>query len=246
MTSAFAAGLGLGFLVAAQVGPIWLLCARSVLRGTASIGIAIGAGAAVIDALYAALGVLVRARCSRSTHLITFGVIGAGFLAYLGAMTLWGAFRIRLGGEVAEEVATPRRAFITSLAATASNPMTIASPAAIFTAASTADLVGSGFKASALVGGVAAVGTFAWFLSLSLGLSLARRRVGERLLVVVDVVSGVALLGFAGFSLAYRLRRLTSPAIRAHGGACPSHSLAVVDERMSPLTAAMNTSRLSE
>jgi putative LysE/RhtB family amino acid efflux pump len=185
MTSAFAAGLGLGFLVAAQVGPIWLLCARSVLRGTASIGIAIGAGAAVIDALY-----------------ITFGVIGAGFLAYLGARTLWSAFRIRLGGEVAEEVSTPRRAFLTSLAATASNPMTIASWAAIFTAASTADLVGSGFTASALVGGVA-VGTFAWFLALSLGLSLARRRVGDRLLVAVDVVSGVALLAFAAL-LGYR------------------------------------------
>ncbi|MGH3141855.1 MAG: hypothetical protein ACRDO9_01790, partial [Gaiellales bacterium] len=74
--------------------------------------------------------------------------------------------------------------------------------AAIFAAASTAQLVGSGFTASALVGGVA-VGTFVWFLTLSLALSLARRRLGERLLLVVDVVSGVALLGFAGL-LAWR------------------------------------------
>ncbi|MGH3017228.1 MAG: LysE family transporter [Gaiellaceae bacterium] len=146
------------------------------------------------------------ARCERVARdrrpRITFGVTGAGFLAYLGARTLWSAFRIRIGGEVADEVATPRRAFITSLAATASNPMTIASWAAIFAAASTADLVGSGFTASALVGGVA-VGTFVWFLTLSLALSLARRRLGERLLLVVDVVSGVALLGFAGL-LAWR------------------------------------------
>jgi threonine/homoserine/homoserine lactone efflux protein len=197
MTSAFAAGLGLGFLVAAQVGPIWLLCARSVLRRGAAIGIAIGAGAAVIDAFYAALGVLgATALLEIDALRIAFGVIGAAFLAYLGARTLWSAFRIRLGGEVDAEVATPRRAFATSLAATASNPMTIASWAAVFTAASTADLVGSGFTASALVTGVA-VGTFAWFLALSVGLSLARRRVGERLLVVVDVVSGVALLVFA-------------------------------------------------
>ena len=54
MSSAFAAGFGLGILVAAQVGPIWLLCARSVLRGSAQVGIAIGAGAAIIDAFYAA------------------------------------------------------------------------------------------------------------------------------------------------------------------------------------------------
>jgi putative LysE/RhtB family amino acid efflux pump len=197
VTSAFAAGVGLGFLVAAQVGPIWLLCARSVLRRGAAVGIAIGAGAAVIDALYAALGVLGASALLEIDALrIAFGVVGAGFLAYLGGRTLRSAFRVRLGGEVDSEVATPRRAFVTSLAATASNPMTIASWAAIFTAASTADLVGSGFTASALVGGVA-VGTFAWFLALSLALSVARRRVGERLLVVVDVVSGVALLGFA-------------------------------------------------
>ncbi len=203
MSSAFAAGFGLGFLVAAQVGPIWLLCARSVLRGTALVGIAIGAGAALIDALYAGLGVAGASALLQIDVLrIALGVLGAGFLAFLGARTLWSAFRIRLGGETSEEVSSPRRAFLTSLAATASNPLTIASWAAIFSAASTAELVGSGFTASALVAGVAA-GTFIWFLALSVGLSLARQRAGPGLLVVVDVVSGVLLLGFAGL-LAYR------------------------------------------
>jgi putative LysE/RhtB family amino acid efflux pump len=203
MTSAAAAGFGLGFLVAMQVGPIWVFCARSVLRGTAAVGIAIGAGAALIDALYAALGVLGAAALLEIDPLrIALGLAGAAFLAYLGARTLWSVFRVRLGGETDEEVSSPRKAFATSLAATASNPLTIASWAAIFAAASTADLVTSSFKASALVAGVAA-GTFTWFLALSVGLSLARRRVGSRLLVVVDAISGIALLGFAGL-LAWR------------------------------------------
>jgi len=203
MTSAAAAGFGLGFLVAMQVGPIWVFCARSVLRGTAAVGIAIGAGAAVIDAFYAALGVLGAAALLEIDPLrVALGLVGAAFLAVLGARTLWSAFRVRLGGESDEEVSSPPRAFATSLAATASNPMTIASWAAIFAAASTADLVSSGFKASALVVGVAC-GTFAWFTLLSVGLSLARRRVGRRLLVVVDVISGALLLGFAGL-LAWR------------------------------------------
>lgn len=203
MSSAFFAGYGLGFLVAMQVGPIWVFCARSVLRGTAVVGIAIGAGAAVIDALYAGLGVAGASALLEIDALrITLGLLGAAFLAFLGARTFWSAFRVRLGGETDEEVASPRRAFLTSLAATASNPMTIASWAAIFTAASTADLVGSGFTASALIAGVA-VGTFSWFLALSVGLSLARRRVGPRLLVVVDAVSGAILVGFAAL-LAWR------------------------------------------
>src|SRR5437763_437348 len=55
MPGALAAGFGLGFLTAAQVGPIWLLCLRSTLRSGFRVGIAIGAGAAVIDLAYPAL-----------------------------------------------------------------------------------------------------------------------------------------------------------------------------------------------
>jgi putative LysE/RhtB family amino acid efflux pump len=203
MSSAFAAGFGLGFLVAAQVGPIWLLCARSVLRGTFVVGFAIGAGAAVIDAVYAALGALGAAALLQIDPLrLAFGLIGTSVLAFLGARTLWSAFRVRLGGETAAEMASPRKAFATSLAATASNPMTIAAWAAVFSAASTADLVGSAPSGVALVCGVG-LGTLTLFTGLSGALSLGRRRLGERALVVVDAISGLALLFFAGL-LAYR------------------------------------------
>ena len=63
--------------------------------------------------------------------------------ASIGARTLWAAFRVRLGGELPAEVGLARRAFATSLAATASNPLTIATWAAIFAAASTASLGGA-------------------------------------------------------------------------------------------------------
>ena len=36
------------------------------------------------------------------------GIAGAVVLVYLGARTLWSAFRIRLGGETGEELATPK------------------------------------------------------------------------------------------------------------------------------------------
>jgi threonine/homoserine/homoserine lactone efflux protein len=42
-------GFGLGFAVAATVGPISLLLIRTTLRGAPASGLAIGAGAAVID-----------------------------------------------------------------------------------------------------------------------------------------------------------------------------------------------------
>ena len=73
MTAAFTTGFGLGFLVAAQVGPVWLLCARSVLRGRIATGLAIGAAAALVDTAYAA-------HCQRmqQAHLPELSLSGVG------------------------------------------------------------------------------------------------------------------------------------------------------------------------
>jgi putative LysE/RhtB family amino acid efflux pump len=193
-----ALGFGLGFVVAAAIGPISLLCIRTVLRGALGPGIAIGAGAAVIDATYALLGALGAGSLLAINGLqLALGLLGAAVLAALGARTLWSAFRVRLGGESLEEVATPRQAFLTSLAATASNPTTILSWAAVFAAASTASAVSGTGQTLLLVAGVGC-GTLTWFTLLSVGLSAIRTRVGDRLLAAVDVGSGLGLLAFSG------------------------------------------------
>jgi putative LysE/RhtB family amino acid efflux pump len=193
-----ALGFGLGFVVAAAIGPISLLCIRTVLRGALGTGIAIGAGAAVIDATYALLGALGAGSLLAINGLqLALGLLGAAVLAALGARTLWSAFRVRLGGESLEEVATPRQAFLTSLAATASNPTTILSWAAVFAAASTASAVSGTGQTLLLVAGVG-FGTLTWFTLLSVGLSAIRGRVGDRLLAAVDVGSGLGLLAFSG------------------------------------------------
>ena len=116
-----------------------LLLVRTTLRAGWLAGLAIGAGIAVVDALYAACGAADAAPFLAFEPVrLALGLIGAAVLVGLGARTLYSAFRVRLGGELDAEVATPRRAFLTSLAGTASNPLTIASWAAIFAAASAA------------------------------------------------------------------------------------------------------------
>jgi len=196
LPAALLAGLGLGFLVGAQVGPIWLLCARSSLRHGARVGLGIGAGAAIVDLVYAALGVAGAASLLAATGLrVAFGLLGAAVLILLGARTLWSAFRVRSGFEAEAEVATPWTAFRTGLAATASNPMTIASWAAIFAAASAASLASTAAAAALLVLGVG-IGSMAWFAILSIGMALIRRRVPERGLRVADAAAGAGLIGF--------------------------------------------------
>jgi len=199
--TSLAVGFGLGFFVGAQPGPVSLLCVRSVLRGALTSGLAIGAGAALIDLLYAALGLAGAASLLEAEALrVAFGLLGALVLGAIGARTLWAAFRVRLGGEAEEEVATPRRAFSTAVAATASNPLTIATWAAIFTAAGAAtvgDAANSASGAAMMLGGVA-LGTLTAFSTLSLLVALVRGRFGPRMLATVDAVAGMGLLGFAG------------------------------------------------
>ena len=195
-------GFGLGFLVALQLGPMSLLLIRSTLRGGWAVGLALGAGIAVVDALYAAAG------AAGAAPLLTIepvrlglGLVGASVLLVLGVRTLHAAFRVRLGGEVPAEIAQPRRAFLTALAGTASNPLTIVSWAAIFAAASVAGAP----SAVLLVAGVGA-GSLTWVCLLATGTAVARRALGEQAVRAADVVAGAGLLGF-GSLLAYGVLR---------------------------------------
>lgn len=197
ITAAFT-GLGLGLFVAAQVGPIWLLCARSSLRHGASSGLAIGAGAAVVDLLYASLGVLGAAQLLHVTAArLALGISGAGFLCWLGLRTLLHAVRVRHGAEADDEVVAPGAAFRTSLAATASNPLTIASWAAIFSAASVAHISNRGSSAAVLLAGIG-VGSFTWFAVLATVTGALGRRLSDRALRIADGLSGAGLVGFGG------------------------------------------------
>ena len=204
--TALLAGFGAGFMVSIQLGPLSLFLIRSTLRGTVAIGLAIGAGIAIVDALYAAAGAAGAAPALSIDSVRTvFGLVGAVVLVALGARTLWSAFRVRLGAETEAEVASPRRAFATSLAATASNPLTIASWAAVFAAASTAGIASNTDSAVAFVGGVG-LGSMAWVTLLALGVSAARARVGPRLLRTLDAAAGSAIVAFGGL-LAWRTLR---------------------------------------
>ena len=195
-------GFGLGFFVALQLGPMSLFLIRSTLRSGWQVGLAIGAGIATIDGLYAAAGAGgATALLSIQPVRLALGILGATVLIWLGARTLYSAVRVRVGAETASEIATPRRALLTALGGTASNPSTIVSWAAIFAAASTAGFVHTTGSAVALVGGVA-IGSLTWVSILATGVALAGRSIGRRTIRAVDGVAGAGLLGFGG-ALAY-------------------------------------------
>jgi len=220
MTTALFTGFGLGFLVAAQVGPIWLLAARSVILGRFATGIMIGLGAATIDMAYGALGLAGAASLLRITGLrLGLGLLGAAVLTILGARALRDATRAgnqaepsaaaittapRAGNQAepsAAAITSAPRAYLTALGGTAANPLTIASWAAIFAAASAAHISRTATGAVLLLAGIG-LGTASWFTALSTAMTLVRRLAGRRIHQAIDVICGLGLIGF-GILLAW-------------------------------------------
>jgi threonine/homoserine/homoserine lactone efflux protein len=198
-------GYGLGLFLAAQVGPVTLLIIRSVLRdGRAiAVGLAMAVAVAGIDLAYAIVGLSGIGRLLNGGSLrLLLGLVSASILIAIGVRTLWLGWRARFGLETADEVVAPSRAFVTAVAATALNPLTIALWTVSFPAAAPARATRSTAGAAALLVGVG-LGTLSWYGGISTAVALTRKRVGERLLRLVDVVSGTALIGFGGL-LGYR------------------------------------------
>jgi threonine/homoserine/homoserine lactone efflux protein len=203
MTTALLTGFGLGFLVAAQVGPISLLAARSVILGRFTFGIMIGLGAATIDIAYGALGLAGAASLLRISGLhLGLGLLGAAVLLILGALAVRNAARAGDQAEPATAITSAPRAYLIALGGTAANPLTIASWAAVFAAASAAHISRTTTDAVLLLVGIG-LGTTSWFTVLSSGMTLVRRRTGPRIHQAIDVISGLGLITF-GILLAWQ------------------------------------------
>ncbi|HYX85484.1 MAG TPA: LysE family transporter [Gaiellales bacterium] len=189
-------GAGLGFVLAAQVGPVTLLIVRSVLRGgrAVAVGVAMAVAVALIDLLYAAVGLAGAGRLLDAGPVrIALGAASAAILVAIGSRTLWRGLRARTGAEASDEVAAPGRAFATAIAATALNPLTIALWTVSFPATAPGAATASTGAALELLAGVAA-GTLLWYVGFAVAVAATRRRIGARLLAAIDVAIGAALV----------------------------------------------------
>jgi threonine/homoserine/homoserine lactone efflux protein len=185
---------GFGLAVAAPVGPMCLLCMRRTLTLGWRQGIATGLGIATGDGLYAAVAALGLAGVSSFlfAHERPLHIAAGLLLLWLGVKT------VRMDGadrpaEATREVGWPA-AFAGAVALTLTNPPTIITFAAIFTALAPP----SGFDATvaaATVGGVFA-GSLLWWSGIVGAVSLFRHAMGPRTRRWIDRVAGLALAAF--------------------------------------------------
>lgn len=197
--SYFVRGLSIGFLIAAPVGPIGVLCIRRTLTMGRTVGFLSGLGAATADAMYGSIAGF--GLTFMSGLLIDQSVwlrwLGGGFLCYLGLKT----FLSQVSEESAEVAAYGLwSAYISTLFLTLTNPATILTFAAIFANPWLVIATDNYFAAAILVLGVF-TGSALWWLLLSGGISLFRARFNLSGLRWLNRISGVVLLAFGIIAL---------------------------------------------
>jgi threonine/homoserine/homoserine lactone efflux protein len=193
-TIIFLKGLILGFVIAAPVGPIGVLCARRTLTHGRRAGFFSGIGAATADAIYgfvAAFGLTVVSNFLIG-HQFWLRLVGGALLCFLGTKTLIAAPE--------EKHDLPRSArkyagmYTSTFFLTLTNPMTIFSFAAVFAGFGLAGTKGSVASAGVLVLGVF-LGSALWWLLLVGIFSIFKRRFEHHELQWVNRIAGLIIAG---------------------------------------------------
>lgn len=199
----FLKGLLFGFLLAATVGPMWVLCFRRTLAQGALAGFVSGMGIAVADGIYGAIAAFGLTAVSGFLLQSSFwiGLAGGAFLAYLGAKIL--ISNPTTNGKE-EPKASHGKAFLSTLGLTLANPPTILAFAAIFAGLGLASNANYGAAALVVLG--VFLGSASWWVLLAAGAGWLRNRVGPTLFRTINIVSGLTMLGFAVWQLAAILR----------------------------------------
>jgi threonine/homoserine/homoserine lactone efflux protein len=196
----FLKGIMIGFVIAAPVGPIGVLCARRTLLHGRRAGFFSGMGAATADSLYgfiAAFG-LTFISDLLVAHQTLLRVVGGAILVYLGVKAF--------AAQSVKKSELPRTArhfagmYSSTFFLTLTNPMTIFSFAAVFAGFGLAGIKGSVLSSGILVLGVF-LGSALWWLFLVALFSLYGRRFHSHELVWVNRVTGTIITTSGIFAL---------------------------------------------
>lgn len=185
-----------GFIVAAPIGPIGILCINRTLSGGRRSGFISGLGAVTGDGFYAIVAAYSITIISSflAEHQLWFRLVGGIFLSYLGISIFLGRTAAR---PVETDAGTLAGDYMSAVGLTMANPVTVVVFGALFAGLGLgldrADL----FAPAAMVAGVIAGSVSCWFILSGL-VSAFRHRFEGSLLRAVNRVAGSAILAFAG------------------------------------------------
>ncbi len=189
----FFKGLIVGFVIAAPVGPIGVLCARRTLTHGRRAGFFSGMGAATADSVYGFIAAFGLTYISDLLigHQYWLRLAGGALLCIIGVRTLI--------AEPERQSAVPKSAgrfagmYTSTFFLTLTNPMTIFSFAAVFAGFGLAGARGSLVSAGTLILGVF-LGSGIWWLFLVGVFSIFKMRLEHHELRWVNRISGLIIV----------------------------------------------------
>ena len=193
LDAVFVKGLVVGFLLAAPVGPIAVLCVQRTLSQGRLTGFLSGLGAAAADAIYGCVAALGLSLISRLLveHRNWIQVVGGAFLCIVGVRTFF--------AKVVERRAAPKwpglvGAFFSALFLTLTNPMTFFAFAAIFASVGVGSVRDHGVDMAGLVAGVF-LGSALWWTILVVSAHAFRNKMTIDRMGKMNKVAGVIVTG---------------------------------------------------
>ena len=191
----FTTGFGIGFALAAPVGPIGLLCMQRTLRHGRLAGIVSGLGAATADFTY---GILALSGFSLVQSLLTqahwMQLIGSLFLCYIG----WSMFQASSNTSISDTASSRLSAYLSVLFLTFLNPMTITLFLALFARFELTMTTGQG--AFLFLIGIF-LGSAAWWILLANITHLVKQQLATPVLRVIQWTSASLIIGFGLFGM---------------------------------------------
>jgi threonine/homoserine/homoserine lactone efflux protein len=188
-------GMAIGFLIAAPVGPIGILCIKRTLLQGRLYGFLSGLGAATADAIYGCIAgfglTIISSFLVDQSSWLQF--IGGLFLCYLGVRTF-----VSTPPQTTLTYSTGSRfgSYISTFFLTITNPVTILSFLAVFSGLGLSDSEYTIFSRLLVVIGVF-LGSLLWWGILSSGISLIRDYIERKnFLPWINRLSGIILFIF--------------------------------------------------
>ncbi|WP_294748485.1 LysE family transporter [uncultured Exiguobacterium sp.] len=191
----FTTGFGIGFALAAPVGPIGLLCMQRTLRHGRISGVVSGLGAATADFTYGVLALsgfsLVHSLLTQATWM---QLVGSLFLCYIG----WSMFQASSKTSISDTASSRLSAYLSVLLLTLLNPMTITLFLALF--ARFELTMTNGQDAFLFLIGIF-LGSAVWWIILANITHLLKHQLATPVLRIIQWTSAILISGFGAFGV---------------------------------------------
>jgi len=195
-------GIFVGFLIAAPVGPVGILCAQRTLQIGLLAGLVSGLGAAFADTIFgavAAFGLTFLAEYLLENESL-MRLIGGLLLVGIGVETM-----LKKPVQVhADKLPMAHRyaaSFFRTFMLTITNPITIMAFGPVFVAANAVVEEGNLVQAWALIVGVFS-GSALWFSMLCGGVHVGRHHINDRRMRWMNRISGIVIVFFGAMAVA--------------------------------------------